>query len=329
MSCTASRRDVRGCAGLPSVAKVSDQQHSDGWEALRARLEASDDRSWFRGGWIPRVRRAGIPPDPSATAERGLPAADADADADSGAGSGAEAEGQPARRGAPPALPAPPVLTRSHLAVVVVVAVVAVLLTVLVVRSAQPSEQSVPLAAHAALDATPTATPTLPPAGSSADEPPTDEPETGPHEAEEVVVHVAGKVRRPGVVRLPAGSRVIDAVEAAGGARPNADLSAVNLARELQDGEQVRVGIPPDPAVDVVAAGTPGEGGGMPSGGALDLNSATATELESLPGIGPVLAQRIVSYRDQSGPFRTVEQLVEVAGIGPAVMASVADLVRV
>ena len=225
----------------------------------------------------------------------------------------------------PAAVGSPPALTRSHVVVVAVVAAVAVVSTVVVVRSAQPSEQSVPLVAHAAIDPMPIASPTLPEA-----EPGAGEPVTDPPVADEVVVHVAGKVRRPGVVRLPAGSRVIDAVEAAGGARPRADLTAVNLARELEDGEQVRVGLPPDPAVDGVGpTGAGGQEAQAPSGGVLDLNTATASDLESLPGIGPVLAQRIVTYRDESGPFRTVEQLAEVSGIGPAVLASVADLVRV
>lgn len=310
VSCTACRPAVSGGCGLPSVARVSDQQHSDGWEALRARLEASGNGSRLRGGWVPRGRPDRTPPDRSETAAPGVP--------DAGPATVAVRQ-QPATVGSPPAL------TRAHVVVVAVVAAVAVVSTVVVVRGAQPSEQSVPLVAHAAIDPMPTASPTLPEA-----EPGAGEPVTDPPVADEVVVHVAGKVRRPGVVRLPAGSRVIDAVEAAGGARPRADLTAVNLARELEDGEQVRVDLPPDPALDgVVPTGAGGQGAQAASGGVLDLNTATASDLESLPGIGPVLAQRIVTYRDESGPFRTLEQLAEVSGIGPAVLASVADLVRV
>ena len=141
-----------------------------------------------------------------------------------------------------------PSLTSSHVVVGALVTAVALAATVVVLWSAQPREQAVPLAAPLAAplagsaSATPTATPTptLPAIQGAGTAP------TQVEEMAEVVVHVAGKVRRPGVIRLPGGSRVIDAVEAAGGPRRGADLSTVNLARELQDGEQVRVGLPPE-----------------------------------------------------------------------------------
>lgn len=126
----------------------------------------------------------------------------------------------------------------------------------------------------------------------------------------EVVVAVAGKVRTPGLVRLPAGSRVDDAVRAAGGPVAGADLGLLNLARRLVDGEQVLVGVDPP-------AGAPAAGGGT-AGGLLNLNAASTSDLDGLPGIGPVLAQRIVDWRTENGPFASVDQLREVTGIGEA-----------
>ncbi|MBC7374454.1 MAG: ComEA family DNA-binding protein, partial [Frankiales bacterium] len=127
----------------------------------------------------------------------------------------------------------------------------------------------------------------------------------------QLVVSVAGKVRRPGVVRLPPGSRVDDAVRAAGGPLPGATIGLLNQARRLVDGEQVLVGVDPPPGVP--AAGGPGGGS---TGGRLDLNTATASELDALPGIGPVLAQRIVDWRTEHERFASVDQLREVSGIG-------------
>lgn len=130
----------------------------------------------------------------------------------------------------------------------------------------------------------------------------------------ELVVSVAGEVVRPGLVRLPAGSRVDDAVRAAGGLAPGADVGLLNLARRLVDGEQVLVGIDAPP-------GAPATGGAAP-GGLLDLNAATAEQLDALPGIGPVLAERIVEWRTEHGGFRSVDQLREVPGIGESKYAT-------
>jgi competence protein ComEA len=141
-----------------------------------------------------------------------------------------------------------------------------------------------------------------------------------------VVVAVAGKVRRPGLVRLPTGSRIADAVVAAGGALPGVDLGSVNLARKLVDGEQIVVG-GPTPALP--PAGAASTQSGPAAGGVVNLNAATATELDSLPGVGPVLAQRIVDYRAQHGPFSSVEQLREVSGIGAAKFANLRSRVTV
>jgi competence protein ComEA len=141
-----------------------------------------------------------------------------------------------------------------------------------------------------------------------------------------VAVHVAGRVRRPGLVRLAAGSRVVDAVRAAGGTTPGADLDAVNLARKLVDGEQVRIPARGEPATapPPAAAGVPG----APAGGPLDLNTATAEQLDTLPGVGEVTAGRIVAYRT-AHPFTSVDELLEVPGIGQRRFEQLKDLVTV
>lgn len=158
--------------------------------------------------------------------------------------------------------------------------------------------------------------------------------------ATQVVIHVTGAVTTPGVVTLPAGSRVSDAVRAAGGARPDADLAAVNLARVLADGEQIHVPVPGEepPAVAAAsapaAAATPGAreaGAAAPAGGTgvVDLNTATAEQLDALPGVGPAIARRIVEHRDANGPFRSVDDLEQVAGIGPATLEKIRPQARV
>jgi len=168
-------------------------------------------------------------------------------------------------------------------------------------------------------------------------------PSVGPAEnaGARLVVAVAGKVRRPGVVTLPAGSRVTDAVSAAGGLLPGADPGLLNLARKLTDGEQVLVGIGPGapgaPGVSgAPAPGQPGASGqGVTGSGAgsgqpgvlLDLNLATAEQLDELPGVGPVLAQRILDWRTAHGRFASVDQLREVTGIGEAKFADLRPLV--
>lgn len=138
-------------------------------------------------------------------------------------------------------------------------------------------------------------------------------------------VDVQGRVARPGVVRLAAGARVLDALAAAGGVLPGTDTVGLNLARPLVDGEQVLVGLPgpPAPGGPVAPAGA-----GAPPG-PVDLNTATAEQLQTLPGIGPVLAERILSWRAQAGRFRSVDQLREVPGIGERRFAELRPRVRV
>jgi competence protein ComEA len=147
----------------------------------------------------------------------------------------------------------------------------------------------------------------------------------------QILVHVAGRVRRPGVVTLPAGARVTDAIKAAGGVRHGTGTGALNLARKVIDGEQILVGVSGAPG------GAAPPGGSQPAGGAqaadpeapLDLNAATSEQFQRLPGVGPVLAQRIIDFRTQQGGFRAVEDLRQVTGIGARRFAELKDLVRV
>lgn len=147
----------------------------------------------------------------------------------------------------------------------------------------------------------------------------------------EIVVDVSGKVRAPGIHRLPAGSRVVDALRAAGGVRPGTSTDGLNRARFLVDGEQVIVGGPaPVSAAGTGGGGTAagGSGGGAVPAAPVSLNTATVEQLDTLPGVGPVLAQHIVDFRAQHGGFRSVEQLREVNGIGDRRFADLRNLVR-
>jgi competence protein ComEA len=145
-----------------------------------------------------------------------------------------------------------------------------------------------------------------------------------------VVVHAAGAVTRPGVYRLTGGARVSELLDAAGGPAPGADLDRLNLAAPLVDGEQVFV---PLPDQEVPLVGAPGGGSQAPpaSGtpGLVDLNRATLDELDELPGVGPSTAQAILDERDRRGGFTTVDELLDVRGIGDAKLAALRDLVRV
>jgi competence protein ComEA len=141
----------------------------------------------------------------------------------------------------------------------------------------------------------------------------------------QLAVHVAGHVRHPGLVRLPAGSRVEDAIHAAGGATSGANLDAINLARKLTDGEQVLVPGPGDPAPQPAPGATTAPG--VPAA-PLDLNTATLEQLDTLPGVGEVTAGRIVAYRT-AHPFTSVDELLEVPGIGQRRFEQLKDLVTV
>ncbi|MEH0939037.1 ComEA family DNA-binding protein [Micromonospora psammae] len=145
----------------------------------------------------------------------------------------------------------------------------------------------------------------------------------------ELVVAVAGKVRRPGLVRVPAGARVADAVQAAGGALPGVDVALLNPARKVADGELILVGVAAPPGQPAPPGGPPAAGGAPGPGGLLNLNTATLAQLDALPGVGPVLAQRILTHRDQQGGFRSVGDLRQVDGIGDARYEQLKDLVTV
>lgn len=160
-------------------------------------------------------------------------------------------------------------------------------------------------------------------------------PGTGPTRpgaaAARIVVDVSGKVRKPGIQRLPAGSRVTDALRAAGGVKEGTDTSGLNQARVLTDGEQVIVGGSPAPAG--TAGGNTGGGAGGPgapadTAGPVSLSSATVEQLDTLPGVGPVLAQHIIDYRTEHGGFTSVDELRQVTGIGDRRFSDLQPLVR-
>lgn len=167
---------------------------------------------------------------------------------------------------------------------------------------------------------------------------PTDAAQGSPSGSAEAVVHVSGAVAQPGVVRLPAGARVDDALRAVGGPTGKADLGAVNLARPVADGEQIHVPeVGEEPRV-APQSGTAASGsGGQPAGGngggdaaagtagTVDINTASAEQLQELPGVGPAIAQRIIDHRETNGPFTSVDDLVEVSGIGPKTLEKIRD----
>ncbi len=142
-----------------------------------------------------------------------------------------------------------------------------------------------------------------------------------------VVVHAAGAVRSAGVYRLPAGSRVADLLDAAGGGLPDADLDRLNLAEVLVDGSQVYVPVVGETVPAAPEPVSPESGTPAGSGELVPVNTASTEELESLPGVGPATAGAIVEYRNEHGPFQSVDDLLEVSGIGEAKLAQIRDLV--
>lgn len=169
----------------------------------------------------------------------------------------------------------------------------------------------------------------------------------GTEQPQTLCVHVAGKVNKPGVYDLKPGSRLQDAVKAAGGTLPNADLESINLAEKLQDGQQIYIALKgqiPPPAVSVVKGGAharssaKAEGGRESTGptklttpgqGTVNINTAGLNELQRLPGVGPSTAQKIIDYRTQNGRFNAVDELDEVKGIGPAKLAKMRPFVTI
>lgn len=203
------------------------------------------------------------------------------------------------------------------------VTAVAALAAAIGVWGERPRAETLPAAPAAGLSPlVATTAPTAPTA-------PTEGPDAG-----SIVVSVVGKVARPGLVRVPAGARLADALEAAGGALPGTDVAVLNLARRLTDGEQLVVGAPAATADALAsggaAAGSDGGAGGVPGAGArIDLNSATVAQLDELPGVGPVTAQHIVDWRTRNGRFSRVDQLREIDGIGERKFGRLRELVVV
>jgi competence protein ComEA len=143
----------------------------------------------------------------------------------------------------------------------------------------------------------------------------------------QIVVHVSGAVAQPGIYRLPVGSRIDDAIKQAGGAQPEADLHRLNLAARVADGQQVVVprratAASPGPSPEAARPGSPAA-----AGGSVNLNTASVAELDGLPGVGPVTAQRIVAYREQHGPFTRVDQLREANLVNKAMFERIKDRV--
>lgn len=139
-----------------------------------------------------------------------------------------------------------------------------------------------------------------------------------------LVVAVVGRVQRPGLVTLPAGARVADAIQAAGGPLPGTDLGFLNVARKVVDGEEIAVGVTPPPDAAGITAPS-----GSTTSGKVNLNTATSDQLDTLPGVGPAMAQRIITYRTEHGGFHSIEDLKQVSGIGDARFADLKDLVTV
>jgi competence protein ComEA len=209
------------------------------------------------------------------------------------------------------------VLGAGQLAVVAVLAVIGLVLTCWWLVRSSGHEVVAP-----ATVSTPRRALVTPSLGVSTGAPARDSPAGGAKP--EVVVDVTGKVRHPGIAVLRQGARVIDALRAAGGARPGVDLGGLNLARVLTDGEQVVVGRP------VAAGPVPSTSdGGAPVNGLVNINTADETTLESLPEVGPVTAQAIITWRSQHGGFASVDQLLDVDGIGDATLAKLTPYVTI
>lgn len=298
---------------VPSVRGVRHTpRRSDDADVIRARLRALLDEG-FRGGWVPAeddlAPASGDDPLPGSDPGGGYPDHPAEGTDDLPAGMGRHRAPGPAVRWDPGRRGARSLWLAGLLAALLLVA------WTWVDRPRVEPAPATPIGGAA------------PATGSAAPAAPTSSPAVGEAAgtATPVVVAVVGLVARPGLVTVPTGSRVADAVEAAGGLLPGTDPATVNLAALVTDGQQIAVGVPG-------VVGSPPrspDAGGAGGGGPVDLNTATAQELDTLPGIGPVLAERIVAHRDEQGPFRSVDQLDDVPGIGPTIFAELAELVTV
>lgn len=211
---------------------------------------------------------------------------------------------------------------RFHLSQRAVLALAAALVVLVGITSLWHLRSTTEVAAATSTDSTETNSAVVAPADAAA--PPSDAP-TQPANtdggSDDLIVYVTGAVNEPGLYHVSAGSRVSDAISAAGNFTDAADITALNLARIVADGEHLHVTTPGEPpkteALDT----------GQDASGPINLNTADATALETLPGIGPALAKRIITHREAHGDFTSVDQLVEVSGIGPAIMANIRELV--
>jgi competence protein ComEA len=243
----------------------------------------------------------------------------------------------------PPGLQGRFAITAHHVTVVALVLAAAMAVAAwIAVRSAPaavspPRQASLQLPAGSASPGVPAAAPTVDPVDASSLAPamPGGARTESASTAAAVFVHVTGKVRRPGVVELAAGSRVIDAVEEAGGARPGVRLGTLNLARPLVDGEQIAVGVPmPAAAAPAPVGAAPtsppiaGTSTGVP-GSLVNINTADQLQLEELPGVGPVTATAIIEWRTEHGGYSTVDELLEVSGIGEITLEELRDFVTI
>jgi competence protein ComEA len=305
---------------LAAIAASFDTSGAEGDDPRRLDDETADDRLGVDGRAAPAADRR------TAADAPGVPSGPPNDVARRSAGSGTPARHLLRSRRRLGLAVSPHQVALVALAVVVLVALAAWW----VLRSV-PHTQPVQVSTERTLPSSAPAVTAPPSSGGATSAPVPAGATTGPASAASaigsVVVDVAGRVRRPGIVQLPVGARVVDALRAAGGARPGVPTRSLNLARPLVDGEQIVVGLRVPSR-----GGSPGTGATPTAGSSIapvNLNTATAEQLDTLPGIGPVTAQAILDWRTENGSFTSVDELLEVSGIGDATLADIAPYVYV
>jgi competence protein ComEA len=297
--------------------RLTSRSSDDDADIVRARLRALLDDGRSASGWVPDddPGRPVAEPAPEATtltAEgrdwRAHPVTDTEPDPETEPPDGELPPGIGRHRSPGPAVRLDP--GRRGARALWVAGLLGALLVLAWTWLERPQVHPVPQPARST--ATASTVPRTPPVGEAA------------RTAATVVVSVVGQVAKPGLVTLPTGARVADAIQAAGGLVPGVDAGAVNQAAVVSDGQQIAVGIPAAASAATTRAGS----SATTSAERVDLNTATVSDLDGLPGVGPVLAQRIIDFREQRGRFTTVDQLNDVPGIGPSLYARLAPLVR-